>query len=197
MGPIVNRDQWFHARSRPPSLVILAMRVMMVAFAACLSSPAVAQEVSPPALKAAFILNFVKFSEFQSTASGPIAICVVSDRAVGDALASTAAGQTVNGRPLEVKSGPAVPPISECNVLYLGDRQTPPTPQVAALANGNRLLTVSDRPAFASTGGVIELFVQDGKMRFAINVDSAKRAGVQLSARLLALAKIVRDSDVR
>ena len=35
------------------------------------------------------------------------------------------------------------------------------------------------------------------KMRFAINIDSAQRAGLRVSSKLLMLARIVRSSDDR
>ncbi len=55
------------------------------------------------------------------------------------------------------------------------------------------MLTVSDATRFADTGGMVELFVEGGRMRFAVNVDALQRARIQLSSRVLALAKIVRD----
>ena len=41
-----------------------------------------------------------------------------------------------------------------------------------------------------------ELYLEDGRMRFAINVDAAERAGLRLSSRLLGLARITRTADV-
>ena len=55
------------------------------------------------------------------------------------------------------------------------------------------VFTVSDAARFAQTGGMVELFVENGRMRFAVNVDALERAHVRLSSRVLALAKIVRD----
>ena len=55
------------------------------------------------------------------------------------------------------------------------------------------MLTVSDAAGFAKAGGMIELFIEEDRMRFAVNVDALERAHVRLSSRVLALAKIVRD----
>jgi hypothetical protein len=44
---------------------------------------------------------------------------------------------------------------------------------------------------------MIELFVDGGHMRFAVNVDSVQRAGLHLSSRLLGLARIVRSSHAQ
>ncbi len=59
------------------------------------------------------------------------------------------------------------------------------------------VLTVSDGKGFSLAGGIIELYVEGGRMRFAINVDAAERSGLRLSSRLLGLAKIVRNGHVQ
>jgi hypothetical protein len=58
---------------------------------------------------------------------------------------------------------------------------------------GAPLFTVSDFDGFASLGGVAELFIENGKVRFAINPAAALRARLQISSRVLALAKLVKD----
>ena len=59
------------------------------------------------------------------------------------------------------------------------------------------VLTVSDGKGFAQAGGIIELYVEGGRMRFAINVDATARSGLRLSSRLLGLAKVIRDGHVQ
>jgi hypothetical protein len=53
------------------------------------------------------------------------------------------------------------------------------------------VLTVSDGKGFAQGGGIIELYVEGGRMRFAIDVDAAQ--GLQISSRLLGLAKVIQS----
>ena len=55
------------------------------------------------------------------------------------------------------------------------------------------MFTVSDFDGFASLGGVAQLFIENGKVRFAINPASALRARLQISSKVLALAKLVKD----
>ena len=50
---------------------------------------------------------------------------------------------------------------------------------------------------FAQAGGMIELYVEGGRMRFAINMDAAERSGLRLSSRLLGLAKVIRTGHVQ
>ena len=42
-------------------------------------------------------------------------------------------------------------------------------------------------------GGVAQLVLENGRMRFAINVDAAQRGEPHISSKLLSLAKIIKD----
>ena len=58
------------------------------------------------------------------------------------------------------------------------------------------VFTVSDVRGFASQmGGIAELYLQDDRMRFAINLENAHRTGLRLDAPMLSLAKIVGRAD--
>ena len=72
---------------------------------------ALAQEVTAPALKAAFIHNFVKFTEWPvvSPVSDPFVICVIGDAAVGDALERAGRGPRVRGRRMVTLAATSAP----------------------------------------------------------------------------------------
>ncbi len=42
---------------------------------------------------------------------------------------------------------------------------------------------------------MIQLIKKGNKIRFAINVDAAKRHGFRISSKLLQLAEVIRDAD--
>ena len=56
---------------------------------------------------------------------------------------------------------------------------------------GLPVLTIGEMPDFARRGGIINFIMEDNKVRFEVNVDAAKQADMNISSRLLALAKIV------
>ena len=49
--------------------------------------------------------------------------------------------------------------------------------------------------SFAESGGVAQLIVENDRMRFAINIASAQRVRLNISSKLLSLAKIVKDQS--
>lgn len=58
------------------------------------------------------------------------------------------------------------------------------------------MLTIADDPEFAALGGVADLFFEDDKIRFSINLAATHRGRVVLSSQLLAMAKLVKDQPI-
>jgi hypothetical protein len=165
-----------------------------------LSAAADGQGVAAPELKAAFLLNFAKFAVWPDealAADAPLNVCVVGQPAIADALWRLTEGQTIGRRELKVLAIGADAPLRACHVLYVENLDTRRTARLIESVKGVPILTVGHSPGFAVAGGIAEFFVDGGKMRFAVNVEAAQRARVQLSSRLLGLAKIVRDDRVQ
>jgi len=152
--------------------------------------------VTQPALKAAFLYNFAKFAQWPGdpVPSSPITLCVLDDASVEDALGQLVNGGLVNGRAVTILRGTHNRSLRGCHVLYFGD--TDPGRAIAILdeLKNAAVLTVADGDQFPRNGGMVGLFIEDGRMRFAINADAAQRVGVRLSSRLLSLAKLVKDT---
>jgi len=176
-------------------VVRIALATTLVAAPRIASGVDVAPEV---AVKAALIYNFAKFAEWPALPSGaPIVTCIVGDEAIAAALTTTVRGQNISGHTLEVRRSQDSAGWPVCQVLFIADAETR---RSAAGLGGIKtlpILTVSDGKGFSAANGIIELFVEGGRLRFAINVDAAELAGLHLSSRLLGLAKVVRNGHVQ
>ena len=53
-------------------------------------------------------------------------------------------------------------------------------------------MTVGETPGFAADGGAINLKLEDGRVRFEINVAEAERQQLHISSKLLSLAQVVK-----
>lgn len=158
--------------------------------------PAADPSVAAPALKAAFLYNFAKLAEWPAEALAPgaaLRLCVAGDAAVADALAETGRDRTIEGHDLVVARVQPDSGARGCHLLYLAGLDSRRARVAADSLKGAPVLTVSDIGQFTKQGGIVELFLDGGKMRFAINVDAAQRAGLHFSSRLLSLARIVKD----
>jgi hypothetical protein len=56
---------------------------------------------------------------------------------------------------------------------------------------GIDVITVGDTVGYANKGVMINFFLENNKVRFEINIDMFKQKNMQVSSKLLSLAKIV------
>jgi hypothetical protein len=153
-----------------------------------------AQDVTEVSLKGAFIFNFARFTEWPAESlpsSTAVSACVVGDRAVGEALTRSVSTQRLNGRSIVVSILEPSTPLPSCHFLYVSGVARARMAEIVWALHESPVLTVSDDDAFIKAGGIVQVFIENGKMRFRINPKSAKRARLQLSSRLLALADLV------
>lgn len=59
------------------------------------------------------------------------------------------------------------------------------------------VLVVGEGEGFVGSGGMIGLVKREGKVRIQVGLEAARRAGLQISSRLLSVAESVRGGRVR
>jgi hypothetical protein len=158
-----------------------------------MASSVPAQDVTEPALKAAFIFNFARFTEWPRDLvplAEPLAMCVLGDAAVGDALERVAKGRMLAGHRVGVSLLAAAGPPRACQVLYMSGVTASQLTQTVARLRDGPVLTISDVEGFTDIGGIVQFYFEHGQLRFMVHLASAKRARLQISSRLLVLAKI-------
>jgi len=149
-------------------------------------------------VKAAFLynfLNFVEWPERHSTVSNAlITLCILGNDPFGNVMNGfkdrQAAGKKVVVTQLRSTSG-----ISDCQAVFISGSEKGDVESIAKLANRLNILTIGDTERFAQKGVIINMFLEDNKVRFEINIDAAKHAGLRIDARLLNLATIVRNKE--
>lgn len=141
--------------------------------------------------KAAYLFNFVKFVEWPAhVATDTVTVCFLGGEGVREALANSIDGKRAGTRGLAIRRLEQPATAENCAVLY-ADAATVDT----SIAAGRPVLTVSDAPQFAARGGMIQLFTENHRLRFAINVANANQAGLRISSDLLKLAASVQRED--
>ena len=103
-------------------------------------------------------------------------------------------GKSVGGHPLRVVSISAASQVDlarvHAHLLFVARSEGLNVKSFVQQVRTSPILTVSEIPEFARLGGMIEVFEEDGNLRFEINRVSAEQAGLKLSSKLLALARI-------
>lgn len=183
-------------------LVAVAWCVMVAGAALALAAPSARDgAVGAEVVRAAMLFNFVRFTDWPESALGPgdlYMIGVAGDRALEDELLALAERQTIRERRVRVVRVNNLRGLSGCHALYIGPASrieelgVPGVEELLREVGEKPVLTVSDSPTFLAQGGIINVYVgEEGKLRFEIAPRRATAAGLVLSSRLLALARIV------
>jgi hypothetical protein len=160
-----------------------------------LASRAVAQaepRASATDIKAAYLLNFARYVEWPPAAFGdrasPLTICVVESNPVEEALSRVAEGRTVGGRPVRVRVVRSSEDPVTCHVAYVDPAGRAAARTLQTAWTDQPVLTVGEGEEFLASGGIIGFVMVGQTVRFAIDEGAARRAGLRVSSRVLALA---------
>jgi len=145
-------------------------------------------------VKAAFVLNFLKFVTWPTTdaPAGPIEVVVLGADDLAKAVAEASAGQQIGGRAIVVRSVRRTSEIGASpQLLFIGASERDRLPVLLRQLEGRPVLTVGDATGYGSAGVVLNFYTSDTRIRFEANTTAAARAGLQISSHLLRLARIV------
>jgi YfiR/HmsC-like len=142
-------------------------------------------------LKAAYIYNFAKFTEWSADipAADPLVMCVLGDAAVGEALERAVVGRVIVGHRIVTSMVAATASKRACHVLYVAGVTAAQAGELVADLRDLPVLTISDIEGFTKVGGIAQLLFEHGQLRFRIDLASTKRARIQISSRLLIMAR--------
>ncbi len=146
-------------------------------------------------VKAAFLYNFAKFVEWPprafKDASDPIAICIAGETPIYAQLDSAVTGKMAGKRSFAVRKVSDAQHAEGCHILFIGLAERKRIPAILTGVRGLGILTVGETPEFIANGGVVDFKLEDGRVRFEINLEAAEQEQLRISSKLLSLAEIV------
>jgi hypothetical protein len=149
-------------------------------------------------VKALFLYNFLNFVEWPAgssfNSSQAINVCIVGDDPFGDAL-DNIRNETVKGKKLAIRIYRPSDEPEGCHLIFIPASEKGRAGQILRPVRDANVLTVSDTFEEGRPGAIISFFIEQKKVRFAINIEAAKKAGLKISSKLLRLAKIVNPAN--
>lgn len=166
------------------------LTAVLFALAFGTATPGRAETAEPNAgadVKAAYLLNFAKFIDW-APAERPLVICGIAADGLADAIARVVVGRVVNGRTIVARQLSGRDDPTTCDVAYIGALPAHDLKQSLYRLRERPTLTVGEGLVFLREGGIIALYLEGDRLRFAVSAANAKTAGLTISSRLLAMA---------
>ena len=102
--------------------------------------------------------------------------------------------QVVQGRRVQIARGPTLAAVGRCHILFLAQSEQSRWPALLKELGTAPTLTVAGGPPLVRLGGMVNFVLEAKRVRLEINRGAAEHAGLRISSKLLALARIV-ESD--
>jgi hypothetical protein len=146
-------------------------------------------------IKAVFLFNFAQFVDWPpltfADEKSPLIIGVLGKDPFDGSLDEAVRGEKVNGRPLVIQRYSRAEEIGDCQILFISRSEAGRLGGILERLKGRSVLTVGDVDGFAQLGGIIRFVTEQNKVRFRINLQSAKAANLTISSKLLRPANVV------
>lgn len=145
------------------------------------------------AVKAAFLYNFVKFTEWPGALAsakkgqGDVNICVIGANPFTQQAQQVFRQASSSGIKLSLSSR-TMATLDGCHVVFVSSSEASKLNEIMTALKETPVLTVSDIEGFAQKGGIIGFTNQDGKVKLVVNAAAARTAGLHIDAQLLEIA---------
>lgn len=196
----MERRAWTHA-------VLLA--VVLFSWILLASRPADARgsgnvrEVEPVSdeyrFKAAYIYNFLGYTTWPKgtfeKSDTPIEVLLIGKDPFGKILDDTFKGKQIDKRSVRITRSKAVPKEIKAHVVFCSGLGEKDKKSLITMLKKRPVLLIGEDKGFAEAGATINFYLEKTKLRFEINTDASKAAGLTISSQLLKLAKIVKTKE--
>ncbi len=168
-----------------------ALALVLVFFSAASVAGQTSREYD---IKAAFLYNFITFTDWPADAFGdansPYVIGVLGKDPFGAVLDQIVNGEKIKSRPLVVRRFKSIADIHHCHILFICASEEYRLPEILRWLRGQPVLTVADLPGFAEAGGEIG-FIAGTRVTLLMNPAAIQSAHLVVSSKLLRLAQLV------
>lgn len=161
-------------------------------------------------IKAAFLYNFIQFvdwpEEKKPNQDDPIILGIIGEDPFGDSFEPIESKQIKGGKSLikrfegieklkksHDKGQSKIDSLRKCHLLFICSSEEDHLKEIINLVSGYGVLTVGESSNMLKSGGVINFLVEENKVRFEINLKTAKQEKLKIRSQLLRLATEVID----
>jgi hypothetical protein len=161
-------------------------------------------------IKVGFVYNFMKFTHWPtelvedhnnsntSDSNEPMTIGIIGEDPFGKSF-DVLKKKLVRGRKIVLRrfqgfeavqqSSERLEAIQKCHVLFIGSSKEEEVRHIIDLVEDHAVLTIGETKGFIESGGIINFIQEKKKVRFEVNIIAAKHSKLQISSKLLALAR--------
>lgn len=159
-----------------------------------------AQNYSTYEVKAVYLYHFAKFVDWPdwNGEKERFVIGIYGVDPFGELLPNVLGDKKVKGINWIVQHVKTKEQMEKCDMLFISGVKKYELIHLIELIENNEILTIGDNlKEFCETGGHINFTPSNDRYRVEVNQDAIKKAGLVVSSRLLAIARLITYEKVR
>ena len=145
--------------------------------------------------RAVYLLKFARYTKWPegtfANDKEPFRIYILGKDPFGK-NADIIRSKDVNGRKLDIQCFDNVEDVKNCQILFIVSKDKKAFQKILKAVENTSILTVAESEGFLDANGMINLFVENDRLQFDINLAAAKKANLKLDSEMLKLAKTVK-----
>jgi hypothetical protein len=145
-------------------------------------------------VKAVFLYNFSRFVEWPESSyagsNAPFVIGILGGNPFGNYLDETIKGEAIGSHIMTVHHFRDINDIDNCQILFINYKDPEMIKKTVDALAGRNILTVNEYSNFVRQGGMIQFYTEMSKIKLMINTASVKNTQLQISSKLMRVAKI-------
>jgi hypothetical protein len=139
-------------------------------------------------LKAAFIYNFTKYIEWDtSTSANNFVIGIIGSSGITAPLTEIAKTNTVKNKKIIIRLYNKPEDIGNCDILFIPQKIPYQLGSILG-KTGRGVLTISEEEGLAKEGTAFNFVIRNDKLKFEANLKAISSAGLKAGSQLLKLA---------
>lgn len=158
------------------------------------------QGVDEYTLKAAYLEKFHKYVEWPEAVfedgKAPFVLAIFGKDPFEERIDKILKGKSHGTHPVKVvRVKEDVEELAGAHIVFVTDRKKAEIAAITKQLAGKHVLIVGESKDLAQKGAIVNFYLADTNVRFEVNPQAAKRAGLKISSSLLKLARIVEDPE--
>lgn len=177
----------------------MSVKLLNILSACCMAllllvpQSAFAEKTSESKLKAAFTLNYARFSHWpahKESSDGRLQVCIEGRSPVTREIRQLK-NKKIGRVTVQVKQIKIPGSIDDCQILFISNLDPIQERHLLVAILGLPVITISDTTGFAEAGGMIELALNNRRVEFYVNLESIRKSGISIDPKVLKLAQKV------
>jgi hypothetical protein len=154
---------------------------------------ATAADISARKIEASYLYKFGSYVTWPegtfATTDSPVTIGIVGDNLLADELATIVSSRLIDNRPVVVKRVERADQLAGLNIVFVANMDSLKVSEWIARVRSLPVLSVTNQADQPIVGSIINLVIDDNRIRFDVSLEAAERSRIKLSSSLMTVAR--------